>query len=98
MTKHALAQTQLVNDLGDARPWRQWARDNHVGVNRVWRAISERKLKVRRIGKRMIVIPEDGHAYLRSLPEGPGAKTHQFPEGSRRIKPAVSVRKTAGKV
>jgi hypothetical protein len=78
MTKRAPAHAQLVNGLGDARPWRQWAKDNCLGVNRVWRAISERKLKVRRIGRRMIVLASDGDAYLRSLPEGPGFKPTNF--------------------
>ena len=78
MTKRALAHAPLVNGLGDARGWRKWAKDNDIGVNFVWRAISERKLKVRRVGRRMIVTPEDGASYLRSLPEGPGVKPVNF--------------------
>ena len=96
MTKRALAHAQLVNDLGDARGWRKWAKDNDIGVNFVWRAISKGKLKVRRVGKRMLVIPEDGpclpsFAARRARPEA-----RQFPEGSRRIKPAVSVGRRRG--
>jgi hypothetical protein len=63
---------------GDARPWRKWAQDNHVGVNRTWRAIADRRLKVRRIGRRMLVLDEDGLAYLRSLPEGPAPRPNNF--------------------
>ena len=58
-------------------------------MNCVWRAIAEGKLKVRRVGKRMIVLPEDGDAYLRSLPEGPGPKPASFqkapPNKNRRL-------------
>jgi hypothetical protein len=39
-----------------ANPWRLWCKDNHVGQNYGWRAIAEGKLKVRRIGKRMLVL------------------------------------------
>ena len=74
MTKRALDHAQLLYAMG----WRQWAKANHIGVNHVWRAISEGELKVRRVGKRMIVIPEDGASYLRSLPEGPGVKPVNF--------------------
>jgi hypothetical protein len=55
----------------DARPWRKWARDNSLGVNFTWRAIAAGHLKVRRVGKRMIILNEDGLLFLRSLPEGP---------------------------
>jgi hypothetical protein len=82
MTKRALAHAQLVNGLGDARPWRQWAKDNHVGQNFVWQAIAEGKLKVRRVGKRMLVLAEDGHAFLRSLPEGRGQRPTGFRRGA----------------
>jgi hypothetical protein len=74
MTKHASILAQTAN----ARRWRDWAKDNQIGVNHVWRAIAAGKLKVRRVGKRMIVLPEDGDAFLRSLPEGPGAKPRNF--------------------
>ena len=57
----------------DARPWRKWARDNSVGVNFTQRAISGGRLKVRRVGKRMIVLHEDGIKFLQTLPEGPAA-------------------------
>jgi len=57
----------------DARPWRKWARDNSVGVNFAQRAISSGRLKVRRVGKRMIVLHEDGVKFLQTLPEGPTA-------------------------
>jgi hypothetical protein len=59
---------------GDARGWREWARDNRIGVNAVQRAISSGKLKVRRNGKKMLVLHEDGLAFLRGLPEGPGPR------------------------
>jgi hypothetical protein len=62
----------------NACPWHQWAKDNHVGVNTAWRAIARKKLKVRRIGKRMLVLPEDGLAFLKSLPEGPAPKPTNF--------------------
>jgi hypothetical protein len=78
MTKRALAHAQVVNGLGDARGWRKWAKDNDIGVNFTWQAVSKGKLKVRRVGKRMLVIPEDGHAFLRSLPEGRGPKPTNF--------------------
>ena len=74
MTKRTFEPAQPRN----ARGWRKWAEDNDIGVNRVWRAISEGRLRVRRAGKRMLVLPEDGDAYLRSLPEGPGAKPVNF--------------------
>ena len=67
-----------IKQSADARGWRKWAKDNNIGVNFVWRAISQGKLKVRRVGKRMIVIPEDGNAYLNSLPEGRGVKPVNF--------------------
>ena len=56
-----------------ATPWRQWAKNNSLGVNFAWRAISAGRLKVRRVGKRMLVLDEDGLAFLRALPEGPAA-------------------------
>ena len=37
-----------------AMPWRAWAKNNSLGVNFTWRAISAGRLKVRRIGKRML--------------------------------------------
>ena len=86
MTKRALDQTTPRNAPG----WRKWAEDNDIGVNRVWRAISDRKLRVRRVGKRMIVLPEDGDAYLNSLPEGPGAKPANFQKTVTEEKSAVS--------
>jgi hypothetical protein len=54
-----------------AQPWRAWAKNNSLGVNFTWRAISAGRLKVRRVGKRMLVLDEDGRAFLRALPEGP---------------------------
>jgi hypothetical protein len=63
---------------GDARPWRKWAQDNYVGVNRTWRAIADGRLKVRRIGKRMLVLDKDGLAFLESLPSGPPAMPENF--------------------
>ena len=72
--KHAPTPAQIA----DARPWRQWAKDNHVGQNFVWRAIAQGKLKVRRVGKRMLVLAEDGHAFLLSLPEGRGPTPTEF--------------------
>jgi hypothetical protein len=63
----------MTTVTSDARPWRKWARDNSVGVNFVQRAISSSRLKVRRVGKRMIVLPEDGITFLQTLPEGPAA-------------------------
>jgi hypothetical protein len=63
---------------GDARPWRIWAQDNQVGVNRTWRAIADGRLKVRRIGKRMLVLDNDGLAFLESLPSGPPAMPESF--------------------
>jgi hypothetical protein len=62
----------------DARPWRKWAQDNHVGVNTTWRAIADGRLRVKRIGKRMLVLPEDGLAFLSSLPSGPSAMPENF--------------------
>jgi hypothetical protein len=62
----------------NARPWRLWAKDNHVGTNTTWRAIADKKLKVRRIGKRMLVLPDDGLKFLESLPEGPASKPENF--------------------
>jgi hypothetical protein len=63
---------------GDARGWRKWCKDNDVGINHGQRAISSGKLKVRRIGRKMLILPEDGDAYLRSLPEGPGPRPKNF--------------------
>ena len=56
-----------------AMPWRAWAKNNSLGVNFTWRAISAGRLKVRRVGKRMLVLDEDGRAFLQTLPEGPAA-------------------------
>jgi hypothetical protein len=56
-----------------AMPWRAWAKNNSLGVNFTWRAISAGRLKVRRIGKRMLILDEDGRAFLRQLPEGRAA-------------------------
>jgi hypothetical protein len=61
-----------------AKPWRLWCKDNHVGQNYGWRAIAEGKLKVRRIGKRMLVLDKDGLAFLESLPSGPPAMPESF--------------------
>ena len=56
-----------------AQPWRAWAKNNSLGVNFTWRAISAGRLKVRRVGKRMLVLDEDARAFLNALPEGPAA-------------------------
>lgn len=56
-----------------AQPWRAWAKNNSLGINFTWRAISAGRLKVRRVGKRMLVLDEDGRAFLNALPEGPAA-------------------------
>jgi hypothetical protein len=66
---------------GDARPWRVWAKDNGVGINSAQRAISSGKLKVRRLGKKMLVLHADGLRFLESLPKGPGPRPKNF-EGS----------------
>jgi hypothetical protein len=63
---------------GDARGWRQWCKDNDVGQNFGWRAIAEGRLKVRRIGKRMLVLDKDGLTFLESLPSGPPAAPANF--------------------
>jgi hypothetical protein len=78
MTKRSPAHAQPGNGLGDARPWRQWAKDNHVGLNFTWQSIAEGRLKVRLVGKRMLVLAEDGHNFLCSLPEGRGPKPVGF--------------------
>jgi hypothetical protein len=64
--------------FADARGWRQWAKDNDIGVNFAWQAIAEGKLKVHRVGKRMLVRFEDGDNFICSLPEGPGVKPNSF--------------------
>jgi hypothetical protein len=66
----ASPQTQVAN----ARPWRKWATDNGIGINSAQRAISSGKLKVRMLGKKMLVLHADGLRFLESLPEGPGRK------------------------
>jgi hypothetical protein len=43
-----------------ATPWTQWAKANHIGVNFAWRAIAKGSLRVRRVGKRMLVLEKDG--------------------------------------
>ena len=86
MTKRAFDQAPPRN----AKGWRKWAEDNDIGVNRVRRAIANRKLKVRRVGKRMIVLPEDGDAYLHSLPEGPGVKPANSKKAAAEEKTAAS--------
>jgi hypothetical protein len=68
----------IATKTGDARPWRKWAQGNHVGVNSTWRAIADGRLKVRRIGKRMLVLDKDGLAFLESLPSGPPAMPESF--------------------
>jgi hypothetical protein len=62
----------------NARGWREWARDNRIGLNAAQRAIASGKLKVRRHGKKMLVLHEDGIAFLRALPEGPGPRPKNF--------------------
>ena len=44
-----------------------------TALAKVGRAISGGRLKVRRVGKRMIVLHEDGIKFLQTLPEGPAA-------------------------
>jgi hypothetical protein len=61
-----------------ATPWRLWAKDNHIGVNFAWRAIAKGNLKVRRVGKRMLVLEKDGLAFLESLPSGPPTTPANF--------------------
>lgn len=78
MTKRVLAHAPAPTQIPDARPWRQWAKDNHVGVNFAWQAIGAGKLKVRRIGKRMLVRFEDGDNFISGLPEGAGPKPAGF--------------------
>jgi hypothetical protein len=73
-----------------ASPWREWARNNAVGQNFVWSAIRDGRLRVRRIGKRMIVLDEDGRAFLRQLPEGPGVLPENF---TRKLKAAKGRRR-----
>jgi hypothetical protein len=66
-------QAQMNAPAPIAMPWRAWAKNNSLGVNFTWRAISAGRLKVRRIGKRMLILDEDGRAFLRQLPEGRAA-------------------------
>jgi hypothetical protein len=73
-----------------AAPWRQWAKNNSLGVNFTWRAISAGRLKVRRVGKRMLVLDEDGLAFLRGLPEGPAAMPENFARKVAKARPATS--------
>jgi hypothetical protein len=61
-----------------ATPWRVWARANSLGVNFTWKAISEGRLRVRRVGRRMLVLEKDGLAFLESLPSGPLAMPENF--------------------
>jgi hypothetical protein len=61
-----------------ATPWRQWAKANHIGVNFAWRAIAKGSLRVRRVGKRMLVLEKDGLAFLESLPSGPPTVPENF--------------------
>ena len=68
-----------------ATPWRQWAKNNSLGVNFAWRAISAGRLKVRRVGKRMLVLDEDGLAFLRALPEGPAAMPENLKHNHRSL-------------
>src|SRR4029077_17972024 len=53
-----------------AMPWRAWAKNNALGVNLTWREIRAGRLKVKRVGKRMLILDEDGRAFLQTLPEG----------------------------
>ena len=66
-------QAQMSAPAPIAMPWRAWAKNNSLGVNFTWRAISAGRLRVRRIGKRMLILDEDGRAFLRQLPEGRAA-------------------------
>jgi hypothetical protein len=61
-----------------ATPWKEWAKTNHIGVNFTWRAIAKGSLRVRRVGKRMLVLDKDGLAFLESLPSGPPALPENF--------------------
>ena len=81
--------TKAAAQIPDARPWRQWAKENGVGVNTAWRAIADKKLKVRRIGKRMLVLTDEGLAFLKSLPEGPPPKPANFVRENRRPSPEL---------
>ena len=56
-----------------AMPWRAWAKANSLGVNFTWREIRAGRLKVKRVGKRMLILDEDGRTFLQTLPEGPAA-------------------------
>jgi hypothetical protein len=64
--------------IANARPWRIWAKENSVGINTAQRAIAEGRLKVRRLGKRLLILPADGMRFLESLPEGPGPRPRNF--------------------
>jgi hypothetical protein len=72
-----------------ATPWRAWAKNNSLGVNFTWRAISAGRLKVRRVGKRMLVLDTDGRLFLESLPEGPVAMPANL-KRPRRSSPGAS--------
>ena len=66
-------QSPMTAPAPIAMPWRAWAKNNSLGVNFTWRAISLGRLKIRRVGKRMLVLDEDGRAFLQKLPEGRAA-------------------------
>ena len=72
-----------------AQPWRAWAKNNSLGVNFTWRAISAGRLKVRRVGKRMLVLDEDARAFLNALPEGPAAMPANLKRSRRSAETAV---------
>lgn len=66
-------QASMTAPAPIAMPWRVWARTNSLGVNFVWREIRARRLKVKMVGKRMLILDEDGRAFFQTLPEGPAA-------------------------
>jgi hypothetical protein len=73
-----------------AQPWRTWAKTNSLGVNFTWRAISAGRLKVKLVGKRMIVLDEDGRAFLQALPEGPAAMPANLKRSRRSSRGEIS--------
>jgi hypothetical protein len=81
-----------MNAVPIATPWREWARINGIGQNFVWAAIRDRRLRVRKIGKRMIILDEDGRAFLQKLPEGPSHLPENF---TRKRKPRERARDQA---
>lgn len=57
-----------------ARSVRRFAKDADLGESTVWKAIRERRLRAKKVGRRTIILDEDGKRYLQELPSARDAE------------------------